>query len=79
MTKFDKEGISTISNYINGDLKDISIRFEKLQELADKYNNFSAINDNTSGNVKFIMIIDSINNPFEEKEDVIINEKKENN
>lgn len=48
MTKFDKEGISKICNYLNGDLKDISIRLEKLQELARGYNNFTALNDDTS-------------------------------
>ncbi len=41
MSKFNKEGIETICNLVNGDLKDVSSRFEKLQELANEYNNFS--------------------------------------
>lgn len=60
VSKFNKDGIQTISNYINGDLKDISVKLEKLQELADDYNNFSMLHDESEGNVKFIMITDSI-------------------
>lgn len=48
ITKFNKEGIQTLCNYIGGDLKDISLRFEKLQELSNEYNNFTAIDDKAS-------------------------------
>lgn len=48
MTKFNKEGIQTLCNYIGGDLKDISLRLEKLQELSNEYSNFTAIDDKAS-------------------------------
>lgn len=76
MNKFNKDGVNTISNYINGDVKDISIRLEKLQELADEYNNFTELKNDAIGNVKFIMIIDSIKPSDNSKENVIINDKK---
>lgn len=44
MSKFNKEGVQSICNLVNGDLKDISLRLEKLQELAEEYNNFTALN-----------------------------------
>ena len=79
MTKFDKEGVGAICSYLNGDLKDVSVRLEKLQELADEYNNFTAIDDTATGNIKFIMIIDSIKASDETKEHATLNEKKEEN
>lgn len=60
MSKFNKEGIQTICRYINKDLKDVSARIEKLQDLANKYDNFTALADNSNGNTKFIMMTDSI-------------------
>lgn len=48
MSKFNKEGIETICNLVNGDLKDVSSRFEKLKELANEYNNFSNKDSNVA-------------------------------
>ena len=75
ITKFNKEGIQAICNYINSDLKDIQLRLEKLQELSEQYNNFTMLNDGTKGNVKFIMIIDSIRKENTDKQEMIIEEK----
>lgn len=75
MTKFDNEGIETICSYINKNLKDVSVRLEKLQDLANEYNNFSSLADNSSGKVKFIMIMDAIKETSENKEDAIIDKK----
>ncbi len=59
--EFNETGINVICNYINKDIKNISIRAEKLKELSDKYNTFTKINDKENkGKVKFITIIDSI-------------------
>lgn len=79
--KFDKEGIQTIYNYINGDLKEISTRVEKLQELSSQYNNFTMLQNGNNGNVKFIMIIDAIKHQEEKeknKEEAVLESKIEN-
>lgn len=77
ITKFNKEGIDKICNYINRDVKDITNRLEKLQELSQEYNNFTMLNNGDKGNVKFIMIMDSIKKE-ESKQEIIINDNKEN-
>lgn len=77
ITKFNKEGIETICNYINGDVKDITARLEKLQELSEEYNNFTMLNNGDNGNVKFIMIMDGIKKEEDSKEEVIIDNKNE--
>lgn len=57
---FNEKGIKKICNYINGDLKNMSERVEKLTELSKEYNNFTMLNGENKGNVKFIMIMDAI-------------------
>lgn len=75
ITTFNEEGIDKICDYINGDLKDISARLEKLQELSEEYNNFTMLNDGNKGNVKFIMIMDSIKKEEDSKQDIILDDK----
>lgn len=75
IAKFNEEGIDKICDYINGDLKDISARLEKLQELSEEYNNFTMLNDGNKGNVKFIMIMDSIKKEEDSKQDIILDDK----
>ena len=58
--KFNEEGIEKICDYINGDVKDITERVEKLTDLSKEYNNFTMLNEGNEGEVKFIMIIDGI-------------------
>lgn len=79
ITTFNKEAINTICNYINGDLSNMQTRIEKLQDLANQYNNFTMLNDGTEGNVKFIMIIDSIKKQENEtnKQEIILNDRNE--
>lgn len=71
MTKFNNEGIDKICNYINGNLRDVKVRIEKLQDLSDEYNTFSMLNKNDKGTVKFILITDSLkaDNPTKKDED----------
>lgn len=71
MTKFNDEGIDKICNYINGNLRDVKVRIEKLQDLSDEYNTFSMLNENDKGTVKFILITDSLkaDNPTKKDED----------
>ena len=40
MEKFDKEGIQKIANLVNHDLKDLKVRLQKLQGLANEYQSF---------------------------------------
>ncbi len=75
ISKFNSEGIDKICNYINGDVKNITTRLEKLQELANKYNNFTMLNNGDKGTVKFIMIMDSIKKKEETKQDIITENK----
>ena len=78
ITKFNTEGIDKICNYINADLKDITTRIDKLEELANSYNNFTMLNNGNEGNVKFIMISDGIKSEEESKEKMIVENKEEN-
>ena len=77
ITKFNTEGIDKICNYINGDLKDITTRIDKLEELANNYNNFTMLNNGNEGNVKFIMISDGIKSEEDSKEKMIVENKVE--
>ena len=80
ITTFNTEGIQKICNYINGDIKDITVRVEKLVDLSKEYNNFTMIEDGANGNVKFITIIDALKKQEEQennKESIIIDSKKE--
>ena len=72
---FNEQGINKICNYIKGDAKNLTNRIEKLTELSNEYNNFTMLNSDSTGNVKFIMIIDAIKKQEESensKEEVII-------
>lgn len=67
MTTFDKDGIDKLVSYVNGDIKDLQVRIEKLQELANEYDSFAGIAEGNEGTTKFIFLVDSIKN--ETKED----------
>lgn len=77
--KFNQEAIEKICNYINGDVRDISLRIEKLTNLSKEYNNYTMINKKNEGNVKFVMIIDALKkqeNIEQNKEKAILNNDK---
>ena len=76
---FNEEGIEKICNYINGDAKDLTTRVEKLTELSKEYNNFTMLDGENLGEVKFIMIIDAVKQQTENeqnKEEAIVEENK---
>ena len=58
ITTFNKEGISKISNFVNGDLYNTYLRCQKLEELSNDYNTFGA--DEKNDSIKFISIVDGI-------------------
>lgn len=73
---FNEEGIKKICNYISGNTRNLTTKLQKLTELSKEYNNFTMLDKENEGNVKFIMIIDSIKKQQESeqnKEEAIIN------
>ena len=75
---FNEQGISKINNLVNGDLKNLATRIEKMNELAKAYNNYAGIQDGMDGEVKFIMIVDSSSDNGEiKKEEAVTTYKKE--
>ena len=69
--KFNTDGINTITELVNKDLKNTIQRIEKLEELSKDYTTFAS--DDKRDDIKFIAITDSIkmNNSSE-------NDKKDN-
>ena len=76
---FNEQGISKINNLVNGDLRNIASRVEKMNELANEYNNYAGIQNGMAGEVKFIMITDSTtgNGEVKREEAVITTEAKD--
>lgn len=58
MTKFDQDGIQTLNNFVNGKVKVTSNKVKQLLAMAEAYNNYAGIADDTEGTVKFIMMVD---------------------
>jgi len=58
ITKFDNEGISKISNFVNIDLQNFVTRGKKLEQLAKEYDKFST--DEKREDINFISLVDSI-------------------
>ena len=61
LIKFNEEGIQKIIDLVNGDLDDLAARLRATIEASRKYHNFSGINDNMDGQVKFVYRTDEIN------------------
>lgn len=79
MSEFDEEGINKIVSLVNGDVKDLQARVEKLQDLANEYNSFAGIEEGNEGTTKFIFLIDAIKNDTkEEKQSTMPVENSEN-
>ena len=73
---FNEEGIKKICNYINGDVKNLTSRVEKLADLSKEYNNFTMLDGKNNGEVKFIMIADAVKKQEESeqnKEEAVLN------
>lgn len=60
MAKFDKEGIQTIENFVNTKVKSSSKDIKALTTLANNYDTFTKKEKNTSGNTKFVFVVDGI-------------------
>ena len=73
---FNEEGIKKICNYINGDVKDLTTRAQKLTDLSKDYNKFTMVDGNNESEVKFVMIIDAVKKQEESeqnKEEAVLN------
>ena len=84
ISEFDKEGINKIVSMVNGDVKDLQTRVEKLQDLANEYNSFAGKDEEAEGTTKFIFVVDNLkkdskkeesNMPVENSENTINNEE----
>ena len=69
--KYNVEGISKITKFINGDLYNLKTRVQRVEQLSKDYNKFNS--DKERDEVKFISIIDSIktSQKDEEKQEIV--------
>lgn len=59
MVKFDREGIQTLQNFVNGKIKVTANKIQQLTKLADQYTNYSGMSKTTQdGTTKFILMIE---------------------
>ncbi len=58
MTKFDREGIQALNNFVNGTMKTTSDKVKRLTKLADEYNNYAGLASGSQGTTKFILMIE---------------------
>ena len=75
---FNEEGIKKICNYINGNVKDLTTRIDKLTELSKEYNTFTMVDGENKGEVKFVMIIDAVKKIEENdnvKQEAVLNDE----
>lgn len=79
MTKFNQEGIKVLYNTVNGEVKELQTRMQALQELANEYRNFTMIEEEAEGSVKFIMMVDSLKKEETKEKMVLSSERKEEN
>lgn len=68
ISEFDKEGINKIVSLVNGDVKDLQTRVEKLQDLANEYNSFAGKDEEAEGTTKFIFVVDSLKKDSKKEE-----------
>ena len=66
ISKYNKEGISKISDLINNDLKNLEVRAKKLEELSKDYNKFK--DNEERDRISFISSVDSITKNEDETE-----------
>ena len=63
---FNREGIQKLTG-IASNIKHISNKVEELEKLSNEYQTFDSKNDDTEGNTKFVLVVDSVKAPKEEK------------
>lgn len=58
MVQFDREGIQTLNNFVNGKVKVTTNKVEQLMRLAEQYDNFAGIAKGATGTTKFVLMIE---------------------
>lgn len=58
ITQFDREGIQTLTNFVNGKVKVTTDKVKQLVNLAEDYNNYAGIAEGAEGSTKFILMIE---------------------
>lgn len=69
ITTFNEEGIKKICDVINGDVKDLDERVEKLTDLSKSYSTFTMVDGKNESDVKFIMVVDAVKKQEESEQD----------
>ena len=77
ITSFNQDGITKFSNIINSEVKILAKKVEMLTKIGEDYQTFTMKENETIGDTKFIMVIDSIKVPKEEKR--VILKKEDSN
>ena len=72
LNKYNTEGISKLSSFINGDVKSIEGKIEALINLSNNYKTMDDIDSDATGSSKIIFLIDSVK---KEKEKAVNSEK----
>ena len=69
ITTFNEEGIKKICDVINGDVKDLDERVEKLTDLSKSYSTFTMVDGKNESDVKFIMVVDAVKKQEDSEQD----------
>lgn len=72
---FNKEGIQKLTS-VASEVNQLSKNVKELAKLSNQYQTFDSKNIETEGNTKFVLVVDSVKAPKEEKE-VVKETKKE--
>lgn len=54
LKKLNDEGIGKVTEFVNGDIKNVVTRFKATVDVSKNYRNFAGISDDMDGKVKFI-------------------------
>ncbi len=58
MVQFDREGIQTLNNFVNGKVKVTANKVEQLVRLAEQYDNFAGMAKGATGTTKFVLMVE---------------------
>lgn len=58
LIQYNNEGISKIANYINKDMKELTLTMKELINLGEDYSTYTMKNESDEGNTKFILVVD---------------------
>lgn len=58
LIKYNEEGISKVTNYINKDLREISSTMQELLQMGEEYSTYTMKKESDEGSTKFILVVD---------------------